>query len=166
MSDVDTTLMLFAAATASRTTESWQWVSWNSSGSVVDLPACWLPSHLCSLLLSSTAAETPATELLRSSVSHARQLTFAPRTPAPHRKQLSHTSAPALVGYGGTVSGKGANVEYQLRWRCGLQPRPPLNILCRNALPFGRYIIVYRYFPISKPTINEIWKKWRYLRQI
>ena len=40
-----------------------------------------LPSRLCSLLLSSTAAETPATELLRSSVSHARQLTFAPRTP-------------------------------------------------------------------------------------
>jgi len=107
MSDVDTTLTLFAAATASSTTESWQWVSWNSSSSVVDLPACRVPSRLCSLLLSSTAAETPATELLRSSVSHARQFTFAPRTPAPPRKQLSHTPARALVGYGGMYAGRG-----------------------------------------------------------
>ena len=49
----------------------------------------------------------PATELLRSSVSHARQLTFAPRTPAPPRKQLSRTSALALVGYGGMYAGRG-----------------------------------------------------------
>ena len=59
-----------------RLPESWQWVSCNSSSSVVDLPACWVPSRLCWLLLSSTAAETPATELLRSSVSHARQLIY------------------------------------------------------------------------------------------
>jgi len=49
----------------------------------------------------------PATELLRSSVSHARQLTFAPRTPAPPRKQLSRTSAVARVGYGGVYLGRG-----------------------------------------------------------
>ena len=40
-------------------------------------------------------------QLLLSSVSHARQLTFAPRTPTPLRKQLSRTSALARVGYGG-----------------------------------------------------------------
>jgi len=66
-----------------------------------------VPSRLCSLLLSSTAAETPATEMLRLSVSHARQLTFAPRTPASPRKQLSHTPALALVGYGGMYGGRG-----------------------------------------------------------
>ena len=54
-------------------------------------------------------------QLLLSSVSHARQLTFAPWTPAPPRKQLSRTSALARVGYGGMYLGRGANVEYQLR---------------------------------------------------
>ena len=79
----------------------------HSSSSVVDLPVrpqekCTaphpLPSRLCSLLLSSTAAETPATELLRSSVSHTRQLTFAPRTPV----------CPSAGWLRGHVSGKGA----------------------------------------------------------
>ena len=46
-------------------------------------------------------------QLLLSSVSHARQLTFAPRTPAPLRKQLSRTSALARVGYGGVYPGRG-----------------------------------------------------------
>jgi len=48
-------------------------------------------------------------QLLRSSVSlsHARQLTYAPRTPAPPRKQLSRTSALARVGYGGVYPGRG-----------------------------------------------------------
>jgi len=46
-------------------------------------------------------------QLLLSSVSHARQLTFAPRTPAPPRKQLSRTSALARVGYGGLYPGRG-----------------------------------------------------------
>jgi len=46
-------------------------------------------------------------QLLLSSVSHARQLTFAPRTPAPLQKQLSRTPALALVGYGGMYAGRG-----------------------------------------------------------
>jgi len=46
-------------------------------------------------------------QLLLSSLSHARQLTFAPRTPAPPRKQLSRTSALARVGYGGLYPGRG-----------------------------------------------------------
>ena len=46
-------------------------------------------------------------QLLLSSVSHTRQLTFAPRTPAPPRKQLSRTSALARVGYGGMYPGRG-----------------------------------------------------------
>jgi len=46
-------------------------------------------------------------QLLLSSVSHARQLTFAPRTPAPPRKQLLRTSALAWVGYGGVYPGRG-----------------------------------------------------------
>jgi len=46
-------------------------------------------------------------QLLLSSVSHARQLTFAPRTPAPLRKQLSRTSALARVGYWGVYPGRG-----------------------------------------------------------
>ena len=45
--------------------------------------------------------------LLRLSVSHARQLRFAPRTPAPIGKQLSHTPVLALVGYGGMYVGRG-----------------------------------------------------------
>ena len=39
--------------------------------------------------------------------------TFAPRTPAPLRKQLSRMSALARVSYGRHVSGEGANVEYR-----------------------------------------------------
>ena len=46
-------------------------------------------------------------QLLLSSVSHARQLTFAPRTLAPPRKQLSRTSALARVGYGDLHPGRG-----------------------------------------------------------
>jgi len=46
-------------------------------------------------------------QLLLSSVSHARQLTFAPRTLAPPRKQLSRTPALARVAYGGMYPGRG-----------------------------------------------------------
>jgi len=42
-----------------------------------------------------------------SLISHAQQLTFAPRTPAPVRKQLSRTSALARVGYVGMYPGRG-----------------------------------------------------------
>jgi len=77
-SDVDTTLMLFAAATAGPT----------------------LGSELAGTMLCGL-------QLLLSSVSHTRQLTFAPRTPAPPRKQLSRVSALAWVGYGGVYPGRG-----------------------------------------------------------
>ena len=42
-----------------------------------------------------------------------RHRTFAPRSPAPPRKQLSRTSALARVSYRGHVSGEGADVEYR-----------------------------------------------------
>jgi len=82
LSDVDTTLMLFAAATAL------------SLGSEL--------AERCFVDFSRGLLR-----LLRLSVSHARQLRFAPRTPAPIGKQLSHTPVLALVGYGGMYAGRG-----------------------------------------------------------
>ena len=103
----------------------------------MDRPACWVPSCLCSLLLSSTAAETPETELLRSSVSHAQQLTFAPRTPAPHRKQLSHTPALALVGYGGMYAGRG---QMSSTAPMTVRPRATPHLICRCVTVRSLYV--------------------------
>ena len=57
--------------------------------------------------LGSELAGTMLCGLQLSSISNARQLTFAPLTPAPPRKQLSRTSALARVGYGGMYPGRG-----------------------------------------------------------
>ena len=81
LSDVDTTLLLFAAAGPSLGSEL---------------------AERCFVDFSRGLLQ-----LLLSSISHARQLRFAPRTPAPIRKQLSHTPVLALVGYGGMYAGRG-----------------------------------------------------------
>ena len=74
---------------------------------------CWVPRQLCDTADNGGQAwgrKPPPliwTDLMLSSISHARQLTFAPRTPV----------CPSAAWLRGHVSGKGANVGYQLRWR-------------------------------------------------
>ena len=65
---------------------------------------CWVPRQLTDTADNGGQAwgqKRPPVDLLLSSISHARQLTFAPRT------QLSRTSALARVGYGGMYPGRG-----------------------------------------------------------
>jgi len=67
-------------------------------------PECWVPRQLSDTADNGGQAwgrKRPPVDLLLSSISHARQLTFAPRI------QLSRTSAPARVGYGGMYPGRG-----------------------------------------------------------
>jgi len=56
-----------------------------------------------------------------------RQLTFATRTPAPPRKQLSRTSALARVGYGGVYPGRGQMLSTSSDDR-GAYSHSPLNM--------------------------------------
>ena len=66
-----------------------------------------------------------------SLISHARRLTFAPRTPPSPKTTVAYV-CPSAGWLRGHVSGKGANVECRRRRRPGLlRPRPPLNL---NAL--------------------------------
>ena len=62
-------------------------------------------------------------QLLLSSISNARQLTFAPNT-RPSPKTTVTYVCPSAGWLRGHVSGKGANVKYQLRRQSGLEPRP------------------------------------------
>jgi len=65
---------------------------------------CWVPRQLSDTADKGGQAwgrKRPPVDLLLSSTSHARQLTFSPRT------QLSRTSALARVGYGGMYPGRG-----------------------------------------------------------
>ena len=96
LSDVDTTLMLFAAATVCSRTQSWQWVSWNVASWTLagDYCSCCLTVNICSPDTRPSPKTTVAYVCARAGWLRRR------------------------------VSGKGANVEYQLRRRWGLQPRP------------------------------------------
>ena len=68
-----------------------------------------LDSYLIPQITAARPEAGNARELLRSSVSHARQLTFAPRT------TVAYACSPSAGWSRGRVSGKGANVGYQLR---------------------------------------------------
>ena len=65
---------------------------------------CWVPRQLSDTadnIGQAWGRKRPPVDLLLSSISHARQLTFSPRT------QLSRMSALARVGYGGMYPGRG-----------------------------------------------------------
>ena len=99
LSDVNTTLMLLAAATVCSRTQSWQWVSWN---------------------VASWPGPTAAVAVVRKPRPTVN--ICSPDTRPSPKKTVAYVCASA--GWlRGRVSGKGSNVKYQLRWRWGLQPR-------------------------------------------
>jgi len=80
----------------------------HSSSSVVDLSVRPQSRVLGACLVVSARCCCRVPRLKRPPLSCCgRHLTFAPRTPAPSRKQLSRTSALALLGYGGVYPGRG-----------------------------------------------------------
>ena len=107
----------------------------HSSSSIVDLPVrpqsrvLGAYSRLCLLLLSSTAAETPATELLRLSIRHAQQLTFAPRTPAPSPKTAVAYVCPSEGWLGGACIRAGGKCRVPAPTTIG--PRAMPHLICR-----------------------------------
>ena len=94
----------------------------------------------------------PATDLLLSSISHARQLTFAPRTPAPPRKQLSRTSALARVGYGGVYPGRG---QMSSTSSDDGGPRATPRLICRCVTVRSLYVRITSSVVPGKPRMGK-----------
>jgi len=99
-------------------------------------------------------------QLLLSSVSHARQLTFAPRTPAPPQKQLSRTSTLVVTGACFREGGK-----CRVPAPTTIGPRATPHLICRCVTVRSLYVricgtpyVCLNIILLYTPTIADVTK--------